>query len=165
MKKVTAVAQALAVGFSPSFAFPAHSQIARPEPIETEIREEWRAPFSQFLRDLGAADVDALVAATRGGIIGGVYSEAIVFRLEHKSACIKQSCLTVIGHISDKVFLLHAMFVAGKMTARGDVFGQFLDRPTSPPVYFLSDDTLTGNESAIAVLEMPNGWIVIPPTK
>jgi hypothetical protein len=103
----------------------AHAQIQAPQPITTPVRDQWRAPFEQFLREMrvGGQEAKAMVGKTVAFQLGGVWRpDSILFRIEDPSACSEDMCFTVVGRIVDNVFLSDAMFSAGRRFTGGDNF-------------------------------------------
>jgi hypothetical protein len=159
LKLLSSTAVSLAFLFLGSHQ-PASAIVGAPEPIDRALPDQWRGPVAQFLRELGMEDVESALAATKGGDLGGVYSEAILLRLEHSNLCVKNRCLTIIGHIKDGVFHSHAMFVAGGMMTQGDAAYPLIGKGSvRPPVYFLDGPEFDPN-NVIVLRETPKGWIV-----
>jgi hypothetical protein len=96
------------------------AQVFAPTPIADALPGEWRTPLAQFLRDFGAKDVDLLLDATRTQ--ADYLAGALLLRLEHKSACVQELCLTMIAQRKDQIVQPLAMFFAGKWTTTGDLF-------------------------------------------
>jgi hypothetical protein len=142
----------------------AYAIVATPQPIEQPIPAEWRAPVARFLHELGAPDVESILDSTKGGPIGGAFSEALLVRFGDRDLCSQDFCLTVIGIIRSGVFIAHAMFMAGKWFTRGDVMGQLLGRRIPAPVWLCSSDR-PGDRDCLTLRETAKGWIVVPPLR
>jgi hypothetical protein len=135
-----------------------------PEPIDTPIKEEWRAPLNGFLREFGVKDLETVLKATKASTLSGLFQKAILVRVEDKTACSKQRCLTIIGQIRGGKFEAQAMFSAGKWLTQSDILDhELLGRRIGPAFHFYDnkDDFLT-DRNVVFVSEVPNGWIVVP---
>ena len=143
------------------FIASAHAQIAAPEIIEQPIPTEWRQPVGKFLRELGMRDIGAVLENAKGGKLDDTN---VLLRLEHKSLCDQEICLTMIGTITNSNFEPQAMFAAGRWTTRGDVLGNILGAGTSPPLW-LGSSNRTDDGRWVTLIETSKGWIVVPGSK
>jgi hypothetical protein len=138
----------------------ARAQVAAPQPFDTPLPGQWRAPVALFLSEWGVRDVEGVLAATKAAKTGILQPDTIKIRLEHKEFCTRDLCLTIIGDLKGDTFKPQAMFPAGKMVTQGDVFGNFSGIPTSPPVMFFTDRDIEKSEGAVYAFETPKGWII-----
>jgi hypothetical protein len=146
------------------------AQIAAPQPIETPIRDEWRSAVTNFARELGAKNPEAITAiakgftlmhaATWGGApINTLGADIVLVRLEDPSLCRKERCLIVIGRIEKDKLIADIMFLAGKWFIVGDVFTPF----GPPPLGFFDSEKF--DDAQVALLKTAKGWIVSPSSK
>jgi hypothetical protein len=135
------------------------AQIGEPQSIAQAVPDPWREPFAQFLRDLGVRDVASIMANTKFARLGGAHRpESVLFRIEDKSACDDDVCLTVIGHPSGGRFLADALFAAGAKSTWFDHTVEFLGLQAVPYVF-------ESRKGRITLFETSAGWIVIPQTR
>jgi hypothetical protein len=136
------------------------AQIPQPQPIDQTVPDQWHGPFAQFLRDLGVSDVAPIMANTKFARLGGAHRpESVLFRIEDKTACAEDVCLTIIGHPSGDRFVVDAMFAAGGRGAWGDHTVEFLGLQALPHFFESRNGTTT------VLFETSAGWIVSPPRR
>jgi hypothetical protein len=123
------------------------------EPLCQPVPEEWRAPYVQFLKATGVADVSKTISETKFGTIGR--SNSALFRIEDNSSCIDDLCLTVVGHLDSEKFVSDAMVLAGPTIIGHDEIFPLLGFQNA--VYEFRSEH--GN---VYLFEMRQGWIVIP---
>jgi hypothetical protein len=114
-----------------------------------------RAPFVQFLRELGVGDPELLIGKARGrSIFSSWHSPSFLVRLEDTTLCAEDLCLTLIGHVVDGEFRSDAMFSGGNRFIRSDQWVQMFGFQTVP-------QWLVGEKMTATLLETPKGWIVV----
>jgi hypothetical protein len=123
------------------------------EPLRQPMPEKWREPYIEFLTATGIVDIAKTVSETKFGTIGR--SDSAIFRIEDGTSCIDDLCLTVIGHFASEKFVSDAMFFAGPTILGHDVVPSLLGFQQAP-YEFRSEH---GN---VYLLEMKQGWVVIP---
>lgn len=144
---------ALAISLS-LVVVPAGAQIGAPELIDGPLKEEWRAPFEMFLRELKVEDQAALVAKTSAFQIGGIWRpDSILFRIEDPGVCSGDLCFVVIGRVIENKLVADAMFAAGKRFTRSDRFLPLFGFKTVPAWF-------GGDKISVTLVEAPNGWII-----
>ena len=137
--------------------------VAAPAPIDAPVPAEWQAPFTQFLLGMGVQDSETLLKSTKTAKLQGLFAgEVLVFRLEDKSVCEDNICLTVLGKIEDDRFVSHIMFMAGKMLTQGDTFPRLFGR-NIPPAYWFMRGSDISDPRIIYLYETPMGWVVVAP--
>jgi hypothetical protein len=137
-----------------SVVSPATAQMMRPEPIDTPVQDQWREPFEQFLRDLGASDPASIVKTTYAFKIGSFWHpDSILFRIEDSAVCSGDSCLTVIGRIIDNKLHSDAMFTAGKRFTGSDFAMSVFGSQSFPKM-------LVGDRMIVTLFETASGWLV-----
>lgn len=135
------------------------AQIPEPQPIARAVPDEWHGPFAQFLRDLGVRDVASVMANTKFASIGGAHRpDSVVFRIEEKTTCKEDICLTVIGHPSGGRFIPDALFAAGARSTWSDHMVSLLGLQATP--YFFES-----TKGSVTLFETSAEWIIIPSTK
>jgi hypothetical protein len=141
-----------------SFVFsanPALCQDSELEPIDAPLPDAVRAPFAQFLRNLGADDPELLIEKARGRSILSVWhSPSFLVRIEDTQLCSEDLCLTVIGHVVEGEFRSDAMFSAGNQFTASDQSVQLFGFQTVPR-------WLVGDKMTMTLLETPKGWILV----
>jgi hypothetical protein len=135
---------------------PALAQVMPPQAITRSVPDQWRLPYTRFLKDLGIRDVETTLANTKFGNMGGAHRPgSALFRVEEKSSCQENMCLTIIGHLTGERFVADALFVAGGKA------GWSADHPAQhfglQAVPYLFEGKMN-----VAVFETAAGWIVIP---
>jgi hypothetical protein len=145
-----------------SFVEPARAQMAISQAVEQQIPDGWRAPLGRFLQELGAPDVDYILADAKGAFIGGAFPDALLVRFENRELCSQDLCLTSIGIIRNDTFIPHVMLFAGKWFMRGDTMRQFLGRLVPPAVRLCASER-PGERDCVTLQETAKGWIVVPP--
>src|SRR4051812_32424927 len=76
------------------------AQVMPPQAITRPVPDQWRLPYTRFLIDLGIRDVETTLANTKFGNMGGAHRPgSALFRVEDKSYCQDDMCLTIIGHL------------------------------------------------------------------
>jgi hypothetical protein len=146
----------VAFGLSALVANPAIAVMPMPQPIDGLLRDEWRAPFEEFLQQLKVSDIGALVAKTSAFQIGGMWHEDwILFRIEDTKTCHEDMCLTIIGRIVDGKLTANAMFTAGKYFTRYDAAVPMFGFQVLPAF-------LAGSKISMTLFETPTGWMVAP---
>jgi hypothetical protein len=141
----------------------ARAQTTIPQAVEQQIADGWRRPLARFLQELGAPDVDYILADAKGAFIGGAFPDALLVRFENRELCSQDLCLTAIGIIRNDTFIPHVMLFAGKWFTRGDTMRQLLGRLV-PPAVRLCGSQRPGERDCVTLQETPKGWIVVPPT-
>lgn len=138
-----------------SIANPASAQIPVPEPIDTPVQDQWRAPFERFLGELRVSDPKAMVEKTNAFQIGGLWRpDSVLFRIQDPTVCSLDLCFTVIGRVIDNKFIADTMFAAGKGFTRSDHSTPLFGFQTMPA-------WIVGERVTVTLLETPNGWIVV----
>jgi hypothetical protein len=132
------------------------AQVPQPQAITRPVPDEWRLPYTQFLKDLGIRDVETTLANTKFGNMGGAHRPgSALFRVEEKSSCQENMCLTIIGHLVGERFVADALFTAGGKA------GWIADHPVQgfglQAVPYLFEGKIN-----VGVFETAAGWIVIP---
>jgi hypothetical protein len=140
----------------------ARAQVAAPQPFDVPLASQWRPPMAQFFNEWGIRDVEGVLAAAKAAKFGALNPDTLVVRLEHKEFCTRDLCLTLIGDIKDNTFKPQAMFPAGKMVTRGDVFGNFSGIRTMPPLMFFENGDFQKSEASVLAFETSKGWIIAP---
>jgi hypothetical protein len=138
----------------------ARSQEAAPQPLSKPVAEKWRAPLSQFLRDVGVPDADGYMAGAKAASLGG-QPEVIAFRLETAATCVDRMCLTIIGSIEGGNIASPAMFFAPKVVSQGDAALAFLGSPGRPPIVFSESADIHNSGHAVSALQTSKGWIIL----
>jgi hypothetical protein len=145
---------ALVVYFSS--AFTTLAQIAEPQPVTRSVPDDWRAPYARFLSALGVADVTAIVADTKFSPMVSIHGpNSALFRIEHKSACQEDVCLSVIGHLVGDNFVSGALFMGGGRLGVSDQTFTWLGLEAVP-------HALLSSKGSVGLVETSEGWIVIP---
>lgn len=136
-------------------SIPALCQESELEPIDDPLPDAVRAPFVQFLRDLGVGDPELLIEKARGrSLSSSWHSPSFLVRIEDPELCTEDLCLTVIGHVVEGEFRSDAMFSAGNRFTGSDQSVQVFGFQTVPR-------WLVGEKMTMTLLETPKGWIVV----
>lgn len=135
------------------------AQILAPKPIEAPLPENWRAPFAQYLRDLGTPAVDELLGATRTAEL--LPANTLIIRIEHASACEKLLCMTLIAELKTEAIGQAAMFFAGKWFTQADTFPSLLKTSFAPPLLFFTTVPPTLENKPVLAVSTPRGWIFV----
>jgi hypothetical protein len=137
------------------------AQIGLAEPIALAVPERWRDPYIQFLASLGLRDPAAVIANTKFATLGGsLYRpDSVVFRIEDKSACHEDICLTFIGRLVDGRLVADAQFTAGPRITWSDHMSEGLPGLRAFLLFF------EGSTGTSRLFETATGWIVFPPSK
>ncbi|WP_152527622.1 MULTISPECIES: hypothetical protein [unclassified Afipia] len=139
--------------------------VAEPSTFGTPIAEKWRRPFARFLGELGVAEIDTVIAASRASDYPEFFDKdapaKIIFRIVHPHACVRDQdeCMTIIGQIKDEVFVAEAMFYAGDRIIVGDSSPRILGVQSSTPISFIS------RTSAISVVRTAKGILIVSQPK
>jgi len=129
-------------------ALNATALVAEPQPLNTPVPEQWRAPLTKFLNELGAKDISSTIDASKARPYPQNFGEGgpsrIVFRIVHPTSCSSErnECLTIIGHIDDGILISDALFFAGDMIGVGDMSPRILGAQLSKPVWFISKSSV-----------------------
>jgi len=136
--------------------------VAEPALFGAAVAEKWRDPLARFLNELGVADIDATISASRAGEYPDETGPArIIFRIVHPHACVRErdECMTTIGHLDDGIFIAEAMFYAGDKITVGDVSPRILGVQSAKPVSFVS------KTSAVSVVKTAKGFLIVSQPK
>ena len=123
-----------------------------PRLLVGSVPPEWRAPLIQFLKELGASDVESMLSGTKAGHFPGDPA-FLLFRVEAHGTCNDDQCLTIIAHLQGGGLVADAIFFAGNRLNIADIPTDFLGM-RSYRVRFHS------KEMIVTVVKTAKGWLM-----
>jgi hypothetical protein len=134
----------------------ASAQMEAPRALEQPVPDKWRTSYAKFLADLGVTDAGTIIGETKFGTIGRDNEpDTGVFRIEDKSNCFGDLCLTIVGHLDGDRFAGDALFFAGPKMNQYD---------RSHPLFGVGDYPYAfwSEHSEVLLFHLQQKWIVIP---
>ena len=140
----------------------AQAIMARPEPIDGPVPENWKAPLGELLQKLGFPDVQGAVNGTRMANpplwkdTKFDESAGLLLQVQTPDTCSrnKDQCLTIIARLSGSTLVADLLFYAGIQANIFDVFRLLPNGRSTTTMFFHSQNIVMGLQWT------PIGWML-----
>ncbi len=123
--------------------------------IENPLPVEYRGAAAELLRRVRPQDAEQALGSVKAILWQGQTRANVYILMRVEAGCRDYYCMTLVGHISDRVMHLDFVLEAGSAVHFTDVSHEFWGMKTDPPLIFE-----TGNHAGLVAVLGPQGWVL-----